>query len=470
MRISIHNFKSISSIVNYELLPLTILSGTNSTGKSSFIQLLLLLKQTIELDSAQFPLYLEGKLFPVRQYSDILNSRANGGKLKISLVFNKSELEKYDSIPEIRLYGAFDNYDLSISFEFDTIKNNIYVSLFEVKFLTHHNITKPEHFIKLINNSNEFNIETNVAVFSNENLYEKQGQYQIKGIGYSAFVPASYEIEYDGSNGIVLKEVLKLDSIKTILKDFLTGINYIGPSREEPQEEYRRVGKYTSVGTHGEYTAEVIEALASQEITYCIVEDSTESVELVKRNGAFMDAVKYWMCEKFKLCADIYSKKMSDSYVVYIKNLMGVESSIRHVGFGISQILPIIIEGLRLPIGETLVIEQPEVHLHPKLQSHLLDFMICMVKQGKKVIVETHSDHFITRLRRRIAEDLSNLLKDKVALTFIETLHSDLVFRNISIDNMGGLEYFPEDFIEKPDVELRAILKAQMNKRLNSKT
>ncbi|MBK8041176.1 MAG: AAA family ATPase [Haliscomenobacter sp.] len=53
MRISIHNFKSITSVVNYELLPLTILSGTNSSGKSSFIQLLLLLKQTIELDSAQ---------------------------------------------------------------------------------------------------------------------------------------------------------------------------------------------------------------------------------------------------------------------------------------------------------------------------------------------------------------------------------------------------------------------------------
>lgn len=93
MRISIHNFKSITSVVNYELLPLTILSGTNSSGKSSFIQLLLLLKQTIELDSAQFPLYLEGKLFPVTQYSDILSSQANGEKLKVSLVFDKLELE-----------------------------------------------------------------------------------------------------------------------------------------------------------------------------------------------------------------------------------------------------------------------------------------------------------------------------------------------------------------------------------------
>ncbi len=66
MKISIGNFKSIGSLANYEIQPLTILSGTNSSGKSSFIQLLLLLKQTIELDSPKFPLYLEGKLFPVQ--------------------------------------------------------------------------------------------------------------------------------------------------------------------------------------------------------------------------------------------------------------------------------------------------------------------------------------------------------------------------------------------------------------------
>jgi predicted ATPase len=455
--------------VDYELLPLTILSGTNSSGKSSFIQFLLLLKQTIELDSAQYPLYLDGKLFPVRFYSDILNSQTSAGKLKVSLVFDKSELKGYKDFPEISLYSAFDNYDLSISVEFDITGNNIYVSFFEAKFLIYNTTKKLEHFIKVTNNSNGFNIETNVAVFSNQTLYAKQGQYQIKGISYSAFAPSNYEIEYDDSNGTVSREVLKLDGIKAILKDFLTGLNYVGPSREEPKEEYRRAGKHTTVGTRGEYMAEVLEALASQKITYWTVEDSTELVQFVEQDGTFMNAVKYWMCEKFKLCADIYSKKTSDFYIVYIKNLMGIESSIRHVGFGISQILPIIIEGLRLPVGETLIIEQPEVHLHPKLQSHLLDFMICMVQQGKKVIVETHSDHFITRLRRRIAEDSSNLLNDNVALTFIEASSSDLIFRTINIDDMGILDYFPEDFIEKPDVELRAILKAQMKKRLNSK-
>ena len=83
MKISINNFKSIGSIANYEIQPLTILSGTNSSGKSSFIQLLLLFKQTMELGSTEFPLVLDGKLYPIRDYLDILNSNAKGNRLKV---------------------------------------------------------------------------------------------------------------------------------------------------------------------------------------------------------------------------------------------------------------------------------------------------------------------------------------------------------------------------------------------------
>ncbi len=93
-----------------------------------------------------------------------------------------------------------------------------------------------------------------------------------------------------------------------------------------------------------------------------------------------MDAVRYWLCERLGLCADIYSKKIAESYVSYVKNIAGVESTIRHVGFGVSQILPIIVEGLRLTLGETLVLEQPENHLHPKVQSRLFDFLISLIQ------------------------------------------------------------------------------------------
>ena len=81
---------------------------------------------------------------------------------------------------------------------------------------------------------------------------------------------------------------------------------------------------------------------------------------------------------------------------------------------------------------------------------------------GKKVIVETHSSHFITRMRRRIAEDESNAMDDRINFTFID----DNVFRTLELDDYGTiLNYYPKDFIEQPADEMRAIVEAQIRKR-----
>lgn len=462
MKISIYNFKSIGSLVEYEMRPMTILSGTNSSGKSSFLQLLLLLKQTIEIDSAQSPLELKGRLIRIRKYIDILKSKNPENKLKIELKFSKSELSKYKGFPEFSLYDAFDDYTMQIAVVFDYIGNKVIVSSFEVIF----NADSITNFIRFENNGEMFDIKTDVAVF-NDDLYTKQGEYKIKKINFSAFIPSDFELEFtDGSSN---KAVPKLEGIKSVIKDVFSQLNYIGPLRQEPKDEYGVNGNESSVGIDGGNVAEVLYELSEKTISYFTVEENDESIRLVKESDSFINAVKYWLCEKFQLCADVYSKKEAESYVIYLKSRSGVESTIKHVGFGVSQVLPIIVEGLRLKEGETLILEQPEIHLHPKIQSKLSDFLISLIENDKKVVIETHSDHLITRVRRRIAEDSTNTLDDKVLLTFIEVSVNDILFRNIDIDDLGNLDYFPEDFIEKPDVELKAILKAQMKKRLNIK-
>jgi predicted ATPase len=467
MKISINNFKSIGSLANYEMRPLTILSGTNSSGKSSFIQLLLLLKQTLEIDSAEHPLFLEGKIFPVIKYLDILKDKNEDNKLSVELAFNKSELTKYKHFPELSIYEALE-YDLQIEFEFDLNGQQIIVSFFKV---TINSEAKPA-FIKFENKLGSFSIETNVSIFGDK-FYGNQ--YNIKNINYSAFIPTEIEIdiivpEIEGlaseSSKIISREAPNLEGIRTILKDFLSNLNYIGPDRIAPKEDYNGSGKRNSVGKDGKNTAEVFSELAERPTTFYKINETDNNISFVKTEDTLLNAAKYWLCERFKLCSDIYSNKEADSYIVYVVSLSGITSTIRHVGFGISQVLPIIIEGLRIADNETLVLEQPEIHLHPKVQSNLSDFLISLVEQGKRVIVETHSDHIITRLRRRIAEDQSNQLDDKVLLTFVEVGSKDVLFRNIGINDLGNLDYFPEDFIEKSDVELKAFLKAQMRKRL----
>lgn len=459
MKISIHNFKSIGSLANYEMQPLTILSGTNSSGKSSFIQLLLLLKQTLEIDSALHPLYLEGKIFPIRNFLDILKDRNKENKLKVAFIFNKSELNNYTNFSELSIYEVFNDYDLHIEVEFDII-DRIIVSAFSVKILTE----LKTNFITVVNKTNGYNIESNVSVFGDK-LYGNE--YRIKNINYSAFIPTDYEIETEEG---ITKEVLRLDGIKTILKDFFSNLNYIGPLRNGPQDIYSGNGNSFSIGINGENVAETFCELSQRPTVFCKINESEDLVNFSQTEDTLLEAVKYWLCERFKLCADIYSKKEAESYIINVVSLSGITSTIKHVGFGISQILPIIVEGLRIGAGETLVLEQPELHLHPKVQSNLTDFLISLIESGKKVIIETHSDHLITRLRRRIAEDQKNKLDDNILLTFVEVGANDVLFRNLTIDDFGVIELpYPDGFIERTDSELKAILKAQMKKRFNQK-
>ena len=119
--------------------------------------------------------------------------------------------------------------------------------------------------------------------------------------------------------------------------------------------------------------------------------------------------------------------------------------------------------------NSTLILEQPEIHLHPKIQSLMFDFLHSLTLQGKKTIIETHSDHFITRMRRRVAEDMQSILANNVNLTFIETFKGKVLFRSIDVDDLGAIEYFPENFIDQTSSELKAILNAQIKKQANKK-
>ncbi len=96
---------------------------------------------------------------------------------------------------EISIQDVFENYDLSVSIEFYINNGNCYVSLFEVKLIIL-DTTKSEQYIRAVASLEKYGIETNVAVFSNKDLYKKQGLYKIRNISYSSFIPSGYEIEF----------------------------------------------------------------------------------------------------------------------------------------------------------------------------------------------------------------------------------------------------------------------------------
>lgn len=123
---------------------------------------------------------------------------------------------------------------------------------------------------------------------------------------------------------------------------------------------------------------------------------------------------------------------------------------ITDVGFGVSQILPIIIQGFLSKTNSITLIEQPEIHLHPKMQADLADLFIGFIqnknKQAyKKIIVETHSEYLLKRLRRRISSN--EIPSSDVAIYLFEPLEFGTNIRRLIVSDTGNFEW-PKNFYE----------------------
>jgi predicted ATPase len=134
------------------------------------------------------------------------------------------------------------------------------------------------------------------------------------------------------------------------------------------------------------------------------------------------------------------------------------------VGFGASQLLPIIVAGYYAPEKSLLIAEQPEIHLHPKAQTRLGDLLIDISKENKTLLVETHSEHLIMRIQRRIAEGAIG--KEGVALYYCEPSNKGTLVKRIIIDELGQMQQtLPVGFFEESYLESKSHLEAIIEKK-----
>ena len=115
------------------------------------------------------------------------------------------------------------------------------------------------------------------------------------------------------------------------------------------------------------------------------------------------------------------------------------------VGFGVSQVLPVVTLLYYVPEGSTVVLEQPEIHLHPAVQSALADVLIDAVqKRSIQVIIESHSEHLLQRLQLRIAEE--KLAASDIALYFVDLDRGVSGATQLEIDLLGYISNWPDGF------------------------
>ena len=251
---------------------------------------------------------------------------------------------------------------------------------------------------------------------------------------------------------------------------FSASVKYLGPLRDEPKPLYPLATSAdpADVGLRGELTAAVLDL--HKDVTIRYIPSANFQAPAAKRQTAsrsLLAAVRDWV-QYLGVAEDVTTRdrgKLGHELKVRVAN-NGKDQDLTHVGVGVSQILPILVMSLLAEEDTTLIFEQPELHLHPKVQTLLGDFFLSMALLGKQCIVETHSEYMINRLRFRAASaSLENSLSDVMKIYFVEKRDEASVFKDIVVNDYGAIPDWPEGFFDQSQIEAEEILKAASRKR-----
>lgn len=275
--------------------------------------------------------------------------------------------------------------------------------------------------------------------------------------------PPEYAVVY-----VQLPQILDV-TVDYIKKFFTNFVKYLGPIRDEPKTVYSSPGTTYSkdIGVRGEHTAAVLEIHRQTKVKYIPSEQfelGNSTPEIVEKplSTAVLDWLKYMgianEVKTFDKGVLGYQLKVAISETQSLHDLT-------HVGVGVSQVIPVLVQSLLAERGSTLIFEQPELHLHPKIQTRLADFFISMTMLNKQCIVETHSEYLINRLRYLSANSQDDKISKDVVIYFVEKQGEKSHYRHVKINEFGVIEGWPKGFFDESEQNSRSIIKAAMEKR-----
>lgn len=260
-----------------------------------------------------------------------------------------------------------------------------------------------------------------------------------------------------------------LGQLEIFLSYFLPrSLKYLGPLRYEPQAMYQAfdLSEPKTVGLKGENTAAVLHLNSSLRISYpAVVERDNGRLEFVTREGSLSTACTEWLSYMGVITDFQTFDKGKLGYELQVKtNKSDKMQDLTHVGVGVSQILPIVVMALLSDNDDILVFEQPELHLHPKVQSRLTDFFLAL-SATRQLIVETHSEYLINRLRLRIVQSRDNSINNTSTILFVNKSSEGSQFQKVDITSFGSIVDWPNDFFDQTDTEVENILLEAVNKK-----
>jgi len=471
-RLRLHNFKAFEDTGDIEIKPITVLAGPNSSGKTSLLQSLLLLRQTLESASPDVGLNLNGRFVQFSAFNDLTFGKPRlrrcevGYKIRTEIPMPAKEIPRHFpgvAVPEGEKSLLLQS-DIELSFRSKEVsegKSRVILNRFDMTCYLQ-GLPGPRLTIN-------FRKRRHQASLQRVKLREAYEGRRINDTALNHFVPVFFMFEA-GPEDESAPPPLRVPEIfwnplLNLIDELRSSMEYLGPLREEPQRAYLHSGSpFPEIGQRGEFAAQVLWLEKDTVVHYKpSMHEEADTVPLLTAVG-----------DAFQRLGITQPINVRSGMSIVYQILFGLKGwkqrkhvSIADVGFGVSQLLPIVVMGLRAPEGSLLLFEQPEIHLHPQVQASLADFFLTLGESKKRLLIETHSDYFINRLRRRIAEDPTDELGERVSILFVRPPEDGkgAVIEPMRVDRYGVIENWPADFLPESADEAERIIRAGLKKR-----
>ena len=433
--IRMKNFKSWKDSGEVKLAPLTGFFGTNSSGKSSLLQMLLLLKQTAERSDAEEVIFFgdENSLVNLGSFGEVIH----GHRLEERLEFELACQLTYSS----------SNYNILIAqmvnrFAFSSeIRSEQGKSI--VERLSYSRSDKEREVIIYHQGSVFFSS-------SRPNRDPERDQHKINlNTCYGKTL----------STGVTSGSIEDLRKFSAAFEELFSHVHYLGPVRIQPQRHYHWEGTHPK--EIDQWGGRAIETVLSAGVRKLKSSDKEDAVLIEDRISEWLQ--KMDLAHSFRVIPTEFLDEQN--YEVRLrKSPNSAEVTLADMGYGLADVLPMLVYCYYVQEGSTLILEQPGVHLHPKVQAELADFFIEVITERKlQVLVESHSEHLLNRLQRRIAEEKIN--SDQTALYFCRNDEGVSNIERLKMDEFGNISNWPENFFGNEMGELFARSKAEMERR-----
>jgi len=451
----IRNFKAWKDTGRIRLAPLTIIFGANSAGKSSLGHLLLALQQTARSSDRRRALHLgdSSTLIDLGTFEDCLHGHDLSQALEFEIGWTlPKQLEVKDPLDPFRRYQG-DHLQLAVE-------------------LVAGKLQQPE-----VRSMKYVLSQADACVLDVSFQRREDGKFSLSSDRYSFKMadgrkwpleePEKFYRLSDTTNAR-FKNAGFMADFALATEACLERLSYLGPLRNYPKRIYPWSGETPpSVGSMGELTIPAILAADT---------DGRRLNRYAKgHTKGFSEFIAAWLKE-LGMIHDFAVKPVADGrkeYEVLVRAYGGAPLvKITDVGFGVSQVLPALVQVFYCPPNSTVWMEQPEIHLHPQVQAGLADVFISATQareNGKErhvqLIVESHSEHFLNRLQRRVAE--GRIRPDDVAVYFCRRAGSVTELEPLRLNMFGDIENWPENFFgdEMADIAGRTLAAMQLKQK-----